>query len=151
MPLEIALAVAGRGRIGLGVVEVGGLRRRRLEFLGGVGDPELREAPLVVLKELDLERPFVGGGVDEDELLAFDRIEFRRRAVPGIDGLERAVLEIDLHDGRLIAREADLIEAFDAGVFGGVVDGDDLQESRALDQHQQGEAGDQSADDETGT
>ncbi|MCK7476355.1 MAG: hypothetical protein M0C28_01275 [Candidatus Moduliflexus flocculans] len=108
--------------------------------------------PWSSLRNSSLERPFVGGCVGEAELLAFDRIEFRRR-----DGhrnrcvRSEAVLEIDLHDGRLVAREADLVEAFDAGVLDGVVDEDDLQESRALDQHQQGEAGDQSADDETGT
>ena len=77
VPFEIALAAAGRGRVGLGVVEFGLLDPDHVQFLGLIGDPELREAPLLILEELELKQPVLGGHTGELKLLAFDGIEFR--------------------------------------------------------------------------
>ena len=117
MPLEIALAVAGRGGIGLGVVQVRFFKARRVHLRRLVDDPESRVAPLLVFRENEMKGPLFLGNLGEFQLFPFDRVPRRRFGFAGLDGPERSVLEIHLEDERPLSGHGQLVDARDLGVL----------------------------------
>jgi hypothetical protein len=133
MPLEIAETIAGRGGIGLGVVQVGLFEGGHVHFRRLVDDMEFGvEAPLV-FGELKMKRSLFLGNRREFQLLPFDRIPFRERPVADLDGPKDPVFEINLHeDGGRRAGERQLIDARDFRMFRGRIGRPDLERRGAL-------------------